>query len=66
MFQPTTSKQTIMDADYTANITLLANTPNPAESLQHCLEQATEGIGLHVNADKMEYICLFKNETSPH
>ena len=35
----------------------LANTPNQAEILQHCLERAGAGIGLHVNAHKTEYMC---------
>ena len=32
-------------------------TPNQAETLQHSLERAAPGIGLHVNAHKTEYIC---------
>ena len=50
--------QTITDADYADNIALLVNTPAQAESLLHCEEQATAGIGLHVNADKTEYMCF--------
>ena len=50
--------QTITDADYTDDITLLVNTPTQAKSLLHSLEQAAGGIGLHVNADKTEYMCL--------
>ena len=50
--------QTIMDADYTDDIALLANTLAQAESRLHSLEQAAGGIGLHLNADKMEYIYL--------
>ena len=34
---------------------LLANTATQAESLLNSLEQARDGIGLHVNADKMEF-----------
>ena len=45
--------KTITDAD----IALLANTPNQAETLLHSLEWATAGIGLHVNARKTEYMC---------
>ena len=37
---------------------ILANAPNQAETLLHSLEQATAGIGLHVNAHKMEYKCF--------
>ena len=50
--------QTIMDADYTDDIRLLANTPCQAESLQYSLEQAAGSIGLHVNAVKTEYMCF--------
>ena len=49
---------TIMDTNYTDNIVLLANTSTQAKSLLHSLEQTTGGIGLHVNADKTEYICF--------
>ena len=56
--------QTITNADYTDDIALLENTPAQAESLLHSLERATGGIGLHVNADKTEFICF--NQTSPH
>ena len=44
--------QTIMDADFADDRALLANTPTQAESL----EQATGGIGLHVNANKTKYM----------
>ena len=47
-----------MNADYTDDIALFANTPTQAESLLHSLKQAAGGIGLHVNADKMEYMCF--------
>ena len=49
--------KTITDADYTDDIALLANTDNQGETLLHSLEQAAAGIGLHVNAHKMEYMC---------
>ena len=32
--------------------------PNQAETLLHSLERAATGIGLHVNAHKMEYMCF--------
>ena len=51
-----------MDVDYIDLIALLANTPTQAESLLHSLEKATGSIGLHVNADKMEYMCLNQNQ----
>ena len=47
-----------MYTDYADDITLLANTSIQAKSLLHSLEQAADGIGLHVNADKIEYICF--------
>ena len=49
--------KTITDADYAGNIVILANTPNQAETLLHSLERAAAGIGLYVNAHKMEYMC---------
>ena len=49
--------KTITDADYADDIALLANTPNQAETLLHSLERAVAGIGLHVNAHKIEYMC---------
>ena len=48
--------QTITDADYADDITLLVNTPAQAETLVHCLERAAAGIALHVNAHKTEYM----------
>ena len=48
----------IMDPDYTDDIAFLANTPAQAESLLHSLERAAGGIGLHVNADKTEFMCF--------
>ena len=49
--------KTITDADYADDIATLANTSNLAERLLHSLERATAGIGLHVNAQKTEYMC---------
>ena len=49
--------KTITDADYADDKTILANTPNQAETLLHSLERDTAGIGLHVNAHKTEYMC---------
>ena len=56
--------KTITDADYADDIAILANTPYQAETLLHSLERATTGIGLHVNANKIEYMCF--NQTFPH
>ena len=50
--------KTITDADYADSIAIPANTPNQAETLLHSLERATAGIGLHVNAQKTEYMCF--------
>ena len=50
--------QIIKDADYADDIALLANTPAPAETLLHSLEQAAASIGLRVNAHKTEYMCF--------
>ena len=47
---------TIMVVDYAGDIALLANTSAQAEALLHCLERAAAGIGLHINADKKEYM----------
>ena len=52
------SAQTITDVDYTDDIVLQANTPAQVETLLHSLERAVAGIGLHVNADKTEYMCF--------
>ena len=50
--------KSITDADYADDIAILANTPNQAETLLHSLERAAAGIGLHVNADKTEFMCF--------
>ena len=50
------SAQTITDADYADDIALQVNTPAQAKTLLHSLEQAAAGIGLHVKADKTEYL----------
>ena len=50
--------KTIIDADYADDIAILANEPAQAENLQHSLERAAAGIGLHVNAHKTEYMCF--------
>ena len=49
------------DADDTDDLALLANTPAQAESQQQYLEQTSVGIGLSLNANKMEFVC-FKPE----
>ena len=54
--------QTITNANYADDIALLVNASAQAETLLHSLEQASAGIGLHVNAYKTEYMCF--NQTS--
>ena len=46
----------ITDTDNADDIAILANAPNQAETLLHSLEQPTEGIGLHVNAQKTDVL----------
>ena len=48
--------QAITNAEYANDIALLENTPTQAEFLLHSLEQASAGLGLHVKADKTEYM----------
>ena len=50
--------QAFTDADYANDIALLAKTPAQAETLLHSLQRAAAGIGLHINADKTEYMCF--------
>ena len=50
--------QTTTDMDNINDIALLSNTPAQAKTLLHSLEWSAAGIGLHVNADKMEYLCF--------
>ena len=45
-------------SDYSNDIALLVNAPAQAKTLLHSLERAAAGIGLHVNAHKMEYMCF--------
>ena len=50
--------RTITDAYYAEDIVLLSYTPAPAEFLLHSLEEAAGCIGLHVPADKTEFVCF--------
>ena len=52
--------KTIIDADYADDIAILANRHNQAVKLLHSLEQAAAGIGLHVNAQKTEYMYFYQ------
>ena len=58
--------KTITDVDYADDIAILANTPNQAETLLHSLEWAATGIGLHVNAHKLNICAIIKQATFPH
>ena len=48
--------ETITDADYADNLTLLANTPSQDETQLYGLCQAASGIGLSVNSIKTVYV----------
>ena len=50
------SARTITGVACTDDIALLANTPAQAKSQLYNLEQAAGDIGLHVNADKTEFM----------
>ena len=50
--------QTITDVDDVDNISLLANTPNQAESLLDRLKRVAAGICLNVNDDMMQLMCF--------
>ena len=50
--------RTITDADYADDMALLANTLTKVESLLHSRKRAAGGIGLHMNADKIKYVCF--------
>ena len=46
----------------TDDVALLVNVITQAESLMHNLERTVDGIGLHVIADKTEYICFDQSD----
>ena len=48
--------QTIMDVDNTDYIAFSANSPAQAETPLHSLEWTGAGLGIHIHADKTEYI----------
>ena len=48
--------KTITNVDYADGIVILTNTPIQDKTLLHTLERTAAGIGLHVNAHKMEYM----------
>ena len=43
------------DADNADEVVFLENSPAQAKSLMHSQEQTARGIGLYVNADKIEF-----------
>ena len=51
------------DANYADDLALLANTPAQPKSVLNNLEQAAEGTGLSVNANKTEFICFHPERT---
>ena len=56
----TIHRETIIDVDYADDIALLANASARAKSFLNSLRQAAGGIGLHMTADKTEYMCFSK------
>ena len=52
-------------ADYTDDQALFAHVPTQAESQLHSLKKAAGGIGLYMNANKIEFMC-FKQEGRSH
>ena len=48
--------QLIMDADYADDIAHLANKPTQAKIRLHSLERTAAGIGLHIKANKTDYM----------
>ena len=50
--------ETITNADYADNLSLLANILSQAKFLLRNLNQAARGIGLYMNSDKTEYMCV--------
>ena len=52
------SAETVIDADNSDDLVLLANTPAQSRSLLHSLEQAARDVSLYVNSDKTEFILI--------
>ena len=48
----------VNNADYIAFFFFFLQIPTPAKSLLNSSEPAAASIGLHVNADKMEFTCI--------
>ena len=54
----------IIESNHTDYLALLANTPAPAESLLHSLDQAAGGISLFMNPNKIEFVCFKQKGTT--
>ena len=57
------SAEIITDLNYADDLRYLANAPAQAESLLYSLKRAAGGIGLHLNTNKMEYMCFNQEGT---
>ena len=57
--------ETITVTDYAEDLVLLAITSTQAKSFLQSQKYAAEGVGLHMNINQTEYICLIKEEPSP-
>ena len=57
--------KTLTDADCVDDLELLLNTAALAAFQFHSLKQSATDIGLYVNANQTELLCLNKKEKSP-
>ena len=55
--------ETVTDADYADDLTLLANTPAQAKFLLHSLKKTARCIGLYVNSDKTEFTIYIQDDS---
>ena len=55
--------ETMIDTEEKGNLSLFTNTPTQAKFLLHNLKPAAGGIGLYMNANKIEFMC-FKQEVA--
>ena len=56
--------KTLTDTNYADDLALATNTPAQAKSLLHSLEQVAGNIGLNINANKTEFMCLKQEGTN--
>ena len=54
----------ITEADYADDLVLLTNTPAQAKSLLQSLEQVAGSIGIYVDVNKTEFMCLIREKLS--